>query len=87
MNWTPEMDDAIATRFEAGLSARAIGEKLGITRNAVLGRKFRLGLCGPKRKAKLKASGLLALGRAARACGFTVADLEQVRRELAEDGL
>lgn len=43
--WTPEMDAAIAQGHEQGLSARLIGEQLGVTRNSVLGRTFRLGLC------------------------------------------
>jgi hypothetical protein len=47
MNWTPEMDAAVKSGFSEGLSARLIGERLGVTRNAVLGRSFRLGLCNP----------------------------------------
>jgi hypothetical protein len=42
IRWTREMDAAIAAGFENGLSARLIGENLGVTKNAVLGRKFRL---------------------------------------------
>jgi hypothetical protein len=47
MNWTPEMDAAVKSGFAGGLSARLIGERLGVTRNSVLGRAFRLGLCQP----------------------------------------
>lgn len=43
--WTPEMDSAIKAGYEAGKSARIIAEQLGTTRNSVLGRTFRLGLC------------------------------------------
>lgn len=45
MIWTDEMDASIRRGHEAGLSARLISEQLGVTRNAVLGRTFRLGLC------------------------------------------
>lgn len=47
MSWTPEMDAAVKSGFDEGLSARLIGERLGVTRNSVLGRTFRLGLCQP----------------------------------------
>ena len=79
--WTPEMDAVITTGFEVGLSARIIGEQLGMTRNSVLGRSFRLGLSKPK------GDGTKALGLAARACGFTVADLEEMRLDMEQDGL
>jgi hypothetical protein len=45
--WTPEMDAAVTSGFAEGLSARLIGERMGVTRNAVLGRTFRLGLSKP----------------------------------------
>lgn len=43
--WSPEMDAAIIAGIQEGVSARIIGERLGVTRNAVLGRTFRLKLC------------------------------------------
>jgi hypothetical protein len=43
--WTPEMDEAITSGYAEGKSARLIGEQLGVSRNSVLGRTFRLGLC------------------------------------------
>jgi len=43
--WTDEMDSALKQGYEAGKSARLIGDELGVTRNSVLGRTFRLGLC------------------------------------------
>ena len=47
-NWTSEMDAALTSGFQAGLSARLVGKKLGVTRNAVLGRHFRMGLSKPR---------------------------------------
>lgn len=46
-DWTPEMDAAITRGHQDGLSARLIAESIGggVTRNSVLGRTFRLGLC------------------------------------------
>ena len=40
--WTPERDRRLQAFEERGLSARAIADKLGTTRNAVLGRSQRL---------------------------------------------
>ena len=40
--WTPERDRRLQALEEKGLSASAIAEKLGTTRNAVLGRSQRL---------------------------------------------
>lgn len=86
--WTPEMDAVVATGFRDKLSARLIGERLGVSRNAVLGRHFRLGLAKPSgKRTRRDGCGLLALGHAARACGFTVAKLQALRKELQEDGL
>lgn len=42
--WTPEMDSTIVAGFREGRSAREVAERLGVTRNAVLGRSFRMGL-------------------------------------------
>jgi hypothetical protein len=40
--WTPERDNRLQRLEGAGLSAAKIGEQLGVTRNAVLGRSARL---------------------------------------------
>jgi hypothetical protein len=40
--WTPERDERLRRLEEEGLSAAKIGEKLGTTRGAVLGRLHRL---------------------------------------------
>lgn len=45
MSWTDEMDTILRDGHRQGLSARIIAEQLGTTRNSVLGRTFRLGLC------------------------------------------
>lgn len=42
--WTDELDCEISRGFSEGMSAREIGEKIGKTRNAILGRAFRLNL-------------------------------------------
>jgi len=98
------MDACLAIGINNGCSAHLIATALGVTRNAVLGRKFRLGLCDgkkptqPKFRAggmrgrdrkprKSKRDGIIPLGHAARACGFTVAELKALRKEFQEDGL
>jgi hypothetical protein len=43
--WTPERDATLRDRLEKGYSAAVIGKELGVSRCAVLGRSFRLGLC------------------------------------------
>lgn len=42
--WTPERDDALRGLWDAGHSGTAIADKLGITKNAVIGRVHRLKL-------------------------------------------
>lgn len=52
------MDAVVVAGFKEGLSARLIADKIGVTRNSVLGRTFRLGLCQPRsarRAASIKA--------------------------------
>ena len=44
MSWTQEMDAALIKGRADGLTAELIGQQLGVTRNAVLGRSFRIGL-------------------------------------------
>jgi hypothetical protein len=46
MMWNAKMDAVINKGHKQGLSARLIADQLGTTRNAVLGRVFRLGLGG-----------------------------------------
>jgi hypothetical protein len=45
--WTPERDATLRELLEKGFSAAVIGKELGVSRCAVLGRSFRLGLCAP----------------------------------------
>lgn len=52
MIWTEKHDASLRAWFGAGLSAGQIAEVLGITRNMVCGRKFRLGICNPEKVAK-----------------------------------
>lgn len=42
--WTPERIAALKSLWDVGLSTREIGLKLGITKNAVVGKAHRLGL-------------------------------------------
>lgn len=45
--WTPERIAALIALWDEGLTTSVIGERLGITKNAVVGKVHRLGL--PKR--------------------------------------
>lgn len=50
-HWTKEKIEQLQTLWEEGLSANQIANKLGnITRNAVIGKIYRLGLSGRSRK-------------------------------------
>ena len=42
--WTPERLEQLKTCFEAGLSCRAIAVRIGVSRNAVIGKLSRLNL-------------------------------------------
>lgn len=46
--WTPERTAALITLWTHGVSASKIGARLGVTKNAVIGKAFRLQL--PKRR-------------------------------------
>lgn len=46
MTWTSERDAELLILFDSGLSGAQIAEIFGVTRNAVCGRKWRLGLRG-----------------------------------------
>jgi GcrA cell cycle regulator len=46
--WTPERAAALITLWNEGISASDIGRRLGVTKNAVIGKAFRLQL--PKRR-------------------------------------
>jgi hypothetical protein len=65
VEWSKEMDAAVESGIQKGLSAREIGEALGVTRNSVLGRVFRLNLAIPHKpkKAKKSTTSVLRRGR------------------------
>ncbi len=42
--WTPERMETLAELWKEGLTTREIGNRLGITKNAVVGKSHRLGL-------------------------------------------
>ena len=48
IHWTPVRDAALRHHWATGLSARKIGEAMGVGKNSVIGRAHRLGL--PKRE-------------------------------------
>jgi len=51
MTWTTERIELLKTHFDAGFSCAQIARRLGMTRNAVIGKLNRLGLSRPKRAA------------------------------------
>lgn len=56
LEWTDERTQTLTTMWKAGHSASEIAEEIGTTRNAILGRIFKLGLSrkpGAERKAQL----------------------------------
>ena len=46
--WTAECVELLKSRFEAGYSCREIAQEIGVSRNAVIGKIFRLNLSRPK---------------------------------------
>ncbi len=54
MAWTDEAVETLRTMWAAGASAREIGERVGTTRNAVIGKANRLGLSHRAKAAKPK---------------------------------
>ena len=50
--WTPERTEALVKLWEQGLPTAEIGQRLGVTKNAVIGKVHRLGL--PKRQSPIK---------------------------------
>lgn len=50
--WTPERITALIALWEEGLTTSEIGARLGITKNAVVGKVHRLGL--PKRQSPIR---------------------------------
>jgi hypothetical protein len=46
IKWTAERDLILIKGSEAGLSASDLAEQMGVTRNTICGRKYRLGILG-----------------------------------------
>lgn len=44
MEWTQERISRLQALWDEGLTTRAIGEALGVTKNAIVGKSYRLGL-------------------------------------------
>lgn len=44
MNWKPEQDESLRKMWDEGLSAAVCGARLGVTKNAIIGRAHRIGL-------------------------------------------
>ena len=57
--WTPERAAALITLWTEGICASEIGRRLSVTKNAVIGKAFRLQL--PKRRPTLRDFLALAL--------------------------
>lgn len=55
MSWTDEKIDELAKLWDQGLSASVIGKKLGVSKNAVVGKAHRLKL--PARPSPIKRDG------------------------------
>ena len=53
--WTEERLETLKILWNEGLSISQIGQKLGVTRNAVAGKAHRIGL--PKRQSPISVSG------------------------------
>jgi len=51
IDWTPERTNALIALWNEGLSTAEIGRRLGVTKNAVVGKVHRLGL--PKRQSPI----------------------------------
>lgn len=49
MNWTDEMIDRAAVMWNDHKSCRQIGKELGLSKNAVVGKLYRLGITGQPR--------------------------------------
>ncbi len=56
--WTPEIIASLIALWEEGLTTSVIGTRLGITKNAVVGKVHRLGL--PKRQSPIRKSAVKA---------------------------
>lgn len=73
MSWTDERIQELSRLWQAGLSASEIGKRLGISKNAVVGKAHRLNL--PSRPSPIKQApaqkGTPASGRKARAAPET----------------
>lgn len=54
--WTPERISALIALWNEGLTTSEIGNRLGITKNAVVGKVHRLGL--PKRQSPIRKSAV-----------------------------
>ena len=81
MFWTDEQIATLKKLHFDGLSASLIGQEIGVSRGAVLGKLFRLGLCrvNSDRKVPLKKK---ERKKRARATGFAVMTLGQRAQRL-----
>ena len=86
--WTPERDDYIRQNYRA-IPTRKIGETLGVTKSAVIGRAYRIGLgkpyaevfnLGRKFEIKPKATTSAGINVVKRATGFARMLKEQAPR-------
>lgn len=53
INWAPSEDETLRQMWADMKPASEIGRILGRSRNSVLGRAFRLGMCNPSQERKI----------------------------------
>ena len=61
MSWTPERIAEMTRLWTEGLSTSQIGKRIGVTKNAVVGKVHRLGLPGRESPIRRRAPELVAL--------------------------
>lgn len=62
MKWTPDMDDILRQFHARGIAAAVTAKRIGVTRNAVIGRAHRLGLSSPRQPSvKLPKASITAI--------------------------
>ena len=86
MNWTRERDEELKRLWAQGLSTSRIGDQLGVTKNAVVGRSHRLRL--PSRTKVITTRGIRPVPKKQIRQGVSLANLnDDGCRWVLDDGL